>query len=320
MKTLVIGGAGYIGSVLTRQLLDDGGEVTVLDNLRFGGQSLDDLKSRDGFALRVGDLCDEATLDDVIPGHDSVVLLAAIVGEPACDRDPDLAHQVNEVGAQAVVRASQRDGVKRFVFASTCSNYGVQSSDELVDESALLQPISAYAKSKVAAEKILAEAANDSFCTTVLRLSTAFGVSPRMRFDLMVSDFALAALRDGKIVVYGEQFWRPFVHIADISSAIRLVLSKEPSEVSGKVFNIGRNDNNLRKLDLAELVAANVAGCELEYVERNEDPRSYRVRFDHVEDSLGYAAQWTVEAGVKEVVQRLQESFWADPADPQYYN
>jgi nucleoside-diphosphate-sugar epimerase len=320
MKTLVLGGAGYIGSVLTRQLLDDGGTVTVLDNLRFGDDSLRELNGHERFELCVGDICDQATLDRVMPGHDAVILLAAIVGEPACNREPELALQVNETGAKMSLQAAQRHGVERFVFASTCSNYGVQAPDEMVDESAPLQPISTYAKSKVTAERDILAAASDSFFPTVLRLSTAFGVSPRMRFDLLVSDFALAAIRDGKVVVFGEQFWRPFAHVADISAAIRLVLEKDPAQVSGQVFNIGRNDNNLRKMDLAELVAAHVPAAKLEYVERNEDPRSYRVRFDHVEDRLGYKAQWTVEDGVKEVVQRLQNKHWADTSARQYYN
>lgn len=320
MNVLVIGGAGYIGSVLTRQLLSAGDEVTVLDNLRFGGESLVELQDDPRFTLIEGDLCDAATLDRALPGHEAVVLLAAIVGEPACNREPELAHRVNDVGAAGVIAAARRHGIPRFVFASTCSNYGVQAADQLVDESAPLQPISTYAQSKVAAEQSVLESASADFCGTVLRLSTAFGVSPRMRFDLMVSDFALAAVRDRKIVVFGEQFWRPFVHIADISSAIRLVLRQDAERVSGQVFNIGRNDNNLRKIDLAELVAREVPGTELEYVERNQDPRSYRVCFDRIEKALGYRAEWTVADGVREVVEQLQAQHWPDPAAPQFYN
>jgi len=320
VKVLVIGGAGYIGSVLTRQLLDAGDDVTVLDNLRFGGESLEEVRDHERFKLVVGDLCEQTALDEVMPGHDAVVLLAAIVGEPACNREPELARQVNEAGAAGVLAAAQRHGIERFVFASTCSNYGVQAADELVDETAPLQPISTYAQSKVAAEKAILSAASIDFFPTVLRLSTAFGVSPRMRFDLLVSDFALAAIRDEKIVVYGEQFWRPFVHVADISAAIRLVLQQASEKVSGKVFNIGRNDNNLRKIDLAEMAAQSVPGTKLEYVERNEDPRSYRVRFDRVEHALEYRAEWTVEEGMREVVEKLKTKHWPDPAAPQFYN
>jgi nucleoside-diphosphate-sugar epimerase len=320
MKTLVIGGAGYIGSVLTRQLLDEGGEVTVLDNLRFGEESLGGLSDDPNFRLCVADLRDQTVLDELMPGHDAVVLLAAIVGEPACNREPELALEVNLSGARGVLQATKRNGVPRFVFASTCSNYGVQREDEMVDETAPLQPISTYAESKVLAEKDILAACDETFSGTVLRLSTAFGVSPRMRFDLMVSDFALAAIRDGKVVVFGEQFWRPFVHVADISAAIRLVLSEATEKVSGQVFNVGRNDNNLRKQDLAEMVVQHVPGSKLEYVERNQDPRSYRVRFDRIEEQLGFHAAWTVEQGVKEVVEQLQSGRWPDTAAKCYYN
>jgi nucleoside-diphosphate-sugar epimerase len=320
MKVLVIGGAGYIGSVLSQRLWQQGYQVTVLDQLLFGGESILHLFGKPGFRLVQGDLRDEQVLADVLPGHDAVILLAAIVGEPACNRDPETAVETNLHGTLKVLSASRQAGVERFVFSSTCSNYGVSEADTLVAENAPLQPISTYAETKVQAEREILAAAGNTFHPTVLRLSTAFGVSPRMRFDLLVSDFTLAAIRDGKIVVYGEQFWRPFVHVQDISAAIEMVLQSDPTLISGEVFNVGCNDNNIQKLDLAESICRQVANTELEFVERVNDPRSYRVNFDKIGNRLDYRAQWSIEDGIREAYAALRAQIWRDTSDSRFYN
>lgn len=320
MKVLVIGGAGYIGSTLSGQLVDQGHDVTVLDLLLFGGQSLASLSGKPTFRLVEGDLRNEETLADVIPGHDAVVLLAAIVGEPACNRDPRAAVETNLEGARKVLDASRSAGVERLVFSSTCSNYGVSDRASLVNEDAPLQPLSTYSETKVTAEKEILAAASDAFHPTVLRFSTAFGVSPRMRFDLLVSDFTLAAVRDHKVVVYGQQFWRPFVHVQDISAAVTAVLDADPAKVGGEVFNTGSNAANTQKIELAREVQRQVVGTELEFIESSKDPRSYRVDFSKIEDRLGVRARWTVPAGVSEVHRALRKGTWSNPADSRYYN
>lgn len=320
MKVLIIGGAGYVGSPFTYRMWREGHTVTVLDLLLFGGESLLPLQGQERFTFHAGDLRDEATLDAVMPGHDAVVLLGAIVGEPASNRDPEATYETNQIGAEKVRDAAIRHGVERLVFVSTCSNYGISGLDGAVTEDAPLMPISPYSKTKVAAEKLLLERAGDDFHPTVLRLSTAFGVSPRMRFDLLVSDFTLAAVRDGKIVIYGEQFWRPFVHIEDIGAAIALVLESDLSLVSGEVFNVGRNSNNIQKLGLGKAVQGLVPGTELEFVERNDDPRSYQVDFSKIEKTLGYRAQWSIDDGIRELATALNQGVFPNPADDKYHN
>lgn len=320
MKTLVVGGAGYIGSVLCRRLLEHGHEVTVLDLLMFGRGSLEELEGRERFRLVQGDLRDEDLLRRTVPGHDALVLLAAIVGEPACNRNPDQAVDTNLYGAIKVLDAARSSGVARFVFSSTCSNYGVADPSQLVSEEAPLQPISTYSETKVAAERAVLESATNEFCPTVLRFSTAFGIAPRMRFDLMVSDFTLAAVRDKKIVVFGEQFWRPFVHVEDISSAVRMVLEADPATVCGNVFNVGGNEANVRKIDLAQSIQRLIPGTELEYVKRNTDPRSYRVDFAKIREQVGFRPKWTIDDGIRELHQALVAGAWTDPSAPQYYN
>ena len=320
MKTLVVGGAGYVGSTLGRHLWKHGHDITVLDRLTFGAESLDELAGKDRFRLVPGDLRDDALLNEILPGHDAVVLLAAIVGEPACNRDPAEAVEINQHGSIKVLAAAKAAGVERFVFSSTCSNYGVADTGQLVTEEAPLQPISTYSETKVAAETAILDSGTDGFCPTVLRLSTAFGISPRMRFDLMVSDFTLAAFREKKIVVFGEQFWRPFVHVEDISLAVRMVLEAPVSTVHGNVFNVGANDANVRKIDLAEMIQRLVPGTELEFVKRDVDPRSYRVDFAKIEQQLGFRSQWTIEDGIEELHKALRDGVWPDPSDKRYYN
>jgi len=203
---------------------------------------------------------------------------------------------------------------------STCSNYGVSDTDGLVPEDAPLMPVSPYSESKVLAEKSILAAADDDFHPTVLRLSTAFGISPRMRFDLLVSDFTLAAIRDGEIAIYGEQFWRPFIHVSDIASAITTVLGAELGAVSGEVFNVGANDNNTQKLALGQTVQAVLPDTKLTLVERTEDPRSYRVDFAKIENTLGFEVQWTIEDGIRELVAALQSGVFPEPTAPRYVN
>ena len=320
MKILVAGGAGYIGSRVTDDLWSQGHDVTVLDLLLFGGESIVHLVNRPRFNLVRGDIRDEATLQQVMPGHDAVVLLAAIVGEPACDRDKALAIDTNLGGARAVLANASEAGVGRFVFASTCSNYGISDPNGLVDEQAPLRPLSTYSESKVTAENEILAAGGADFHPTVLRFSTAFGVSGRMRFDLLVSDFTLAAVRDHKLVIYGEQFWRPFVHVEDISTSIQRVLEADPAFVSGQVFNVGSNEANTQKVELARGVQRHVSGTDIEFVKRDTDPRSYRVDFRKIERALGFKAKWSVDDGIREVHDCLKTGLWKDPSDAKYYN
>ena len=320
MNVLVIGGAGYVGSPLVYQLWRDGHTVTVLDVLLFGGESLLPLAGEERFRLVAGDLRSDEVLDDVVPGQDAIVLLGAIVGEPASNRDPELTVSTNLHGSIKVLEAAKRHGVPRFVFASTCSNYGISDADGPIAEDAPLMPLSPYSETKVAAEEIIIEAADDGFHPTVLRLSTAFGLSPRMRFDLLVSDFTAAAVNDGKIVIYGEQFWRPFVHVQDIAKAIRLVLEADPGLVSGEVFNVGANANNVQKQALGEAVQRLVPGTELEFVVRTEDPRSYRVDFAKIGEVLGFSTDWSVDDGIRELAVALGQGVFKDLSDPRYHN
>jgi nucleoside-diphosphate-sugar epimerase len=312
---LVTGGAGYVGSVLVDDLLRRGWSVRVLDALAVGdGRSLLHVWGRPGFDFVRGDVRDADLRASALTGVDAVVHLAAVVGDPACARDPDRAREVNQGATSALVREASARGVTRFVFASTCSNYGkMQNGNEFASEEWELRPVSLYAETKVAAElEVLAQATPD-FATTCLRLATVYGPSPRMRFDLTVNEFARDAFVSRELVVYGEQFWRPYVHVRDAAQAIAAVLEAAPDDVRGEVFNAGNSSENYRKQDLIELLQERVPDVVVERVEQLDDPRDYRVGFGKIESRLGYGTTHTVPGGMDELIELLRSGAVADP-------
>src|SRR5580698_363159 len=249
MRILVTGGAGYIGSTLVPLLLAEGHQVRVLDALLHGGDSLLGVWSHPQLEFNRGELTDKATVQSAVSGIDAVVHLAAIVGDPACARNPELAQRVNLESSLGLIEASRKAGVNRFIFASTCSNYGkMKDADAYVDEESELSPVSLYAETKVAVEKaLLSMGATDGWCPTPLRFATIFGVSTRMRFDLTVNEFTMEMITKKQLKVYGEQFWRPYVHVRDAARAMQLVLKSPTEKVAGRVFNVGSTDQNFQK-------------------------------------------------------------------------
>ena len=309
-----------MGSVAVYRFLAEGWTVRVVDNLLHGGESLLAAMGHPRFEFVRADVTEPGDWPHAYEGADAVLHLAAIVGEPACNRDETRAWKVNYEGAIASLGAAKAAGVPRFVFTSTCSNYGIQPGDHFADESSPVNPISTYAESKVKAEKEILASAADGFAPTVLRLSTAFGLSPRMRFDLLVSDFVREAFSKKKLVVYGRQFWRPYVHTADIAEALRLVVEADPAKVSGEVYNVGDDAENYRKEQIVEAACAALLETEVEYVDVGSDPRSYRVSARKIQEALGYKSGHTVADGVAELLPLLEAGFFPEPYDGKYTN
>ena len=323
MKILLTGGAGYVGSVAARDLLKHGHEVRVVDSLLYGGRSLLGLYAEEKFDFRYGDIRSASFVRQALEGMDAVVHLAALVGDPACSRRHQTALEVNQEASIQLLEFSRQMGIRRFIFASTCSNYGRMSdSSEYLTEESELKPVSFYAQTKVAVEKeALQGSAHHEMCATVLRFATVFGLSPRMRFDLTVNEFTMELFTKRKVTIYGEQFWRPYVHVRDAANAVRLALDAPTGKVHRQAFNVGDTKQNYQKGQLVELIRSLLGNhAQIERVTQSEDPRDYRVSFDKIHRELGFAISRPVEAGVREIVEVLSHGIVTDPESSLYRN
>ncbi len=320
---LVIGGAGYVGCVLTDALLAQGYRVRILDNFLYDHFHVaESLVSRPRTSLLVGDLRDRAALDQALAGVTDVVLLASVVGDPISRKYPDLARSVNLHGSRALFDAVAGRGLRRFVFTSTCSNYGLWEGEEPATESAPLTPLSIYAETKVAFEKLLLErhGATD-IEPVILRLSTVFGLSPRMRFDLTVNEFARALAAGNKLEVYDKDTWRPYCHVRDIARAIIAVLQAPSEAVAGEIFNVGSDQNNLTKQQIVEEVLRHVDG-DVRYVGAGGDRRNYRVSFSKIRERLGFRCRFDVPTVIPQMIQAVRGGLYRgdDDGQPRYGN
>ena len=321
MNVLVTGGAGYLGVPVVGDLEAAGHVVTVLDSLLHGQASVADALRARGTRVLVGDVRDPSARREALEGVEAVVHLAAIVGDPACARQPELSHAVNVDATRALIADAASSGLSRFVFASTCSNYGRSADPTLtLDETAELRPVSLYAEQKVAIERALLDGGPDSLAATCLRLATVYGVADRMRFDLTVNQFTRDLWARRPLDVYGEQFWRPYVHVQDAARAVRLVLDRPREKIGGRVFNVGHTEENYRKRDLVELIVGRLGRGEVRFVDRDEDPRDYRVSFERIRGELGFLPRVRVPDGIAEVEGALDDRRFADPFDPRYVN
>jgi nucleoside-diphosphate-sugar epimerase len=322
MKVLVTGAAGYIGSVLVRQLLCRGYEVRGFDSLKFGGDSLYDVMLNQHFEFMQGDIRNPADIQNALVGIDAIAHLAAIVGDPACKKYSEEAEQTNWAGSVALFEAAEKAGVERFVFASTCSNYGkMPDPDSFVTETSELRPVSLYAELKVKFEKYLLEERKDSaICSTALRFSTVYGFSPRIRFDLTVNEFTRNATINGEQEIWGAQFWRPYCHVDDLARSVVLVLESPEEKVRANVFNVGTTEENYNKGMIIEEVCKVVPNVKVNYVEMNEDPRDYRVNFDKIKNTLGYTITKRVPDGVSEIYKLLKTGIVTDAFAAKFRN
>ncbi len=321
-KIVVTGGAGYIGSVLCSLLLNAGYRVTVLDNLTCGGSSLLGVFTHPNFEFIRGDIVSPDDVGRALRGASAVVHLAAIVGDPACARDPERAIAVNRVGSRTVLQQSLEAGVQLFLFASTCSNYGrMDTGDGWVDEQSPLRPVSLYAELKVEFEQLLLESRND-MTVVCLRFATAFGLSYRPRFDLTVNQFTAELVQGHRLEVYGEQFWRPYCHVRDLADACRLVLAAQRQQVDRRAFNVGADDQNHTKKQLTDMILCEtgVSSDLVTYVHKDEDPRDYRVRCDKIHSTTGFRPRHSLVAGITEIAAAVRSGVIANPADPRYHN
>lgn len=299
MKVLITGGAGYLGSVITKKLLDSGYSVTVLDKLLFNQVSLLGYTSNPNFKFIYGDVRNEKLLEQLCGESDVIIPLAAIVGFPACASDPQLAKEINFKQIVNVVRFSKN---KKILYPNTNSGYGVGENDVFCTEESPLNPISVYGTTKVDSENFL----RSSTDAIIFRLATVFGVSPRMRTDLLVNDFVYKAITDKYIVVFEKTFKRNFIHIEDVADAFLFML-KNYDTYKGEVFNVGLSHANLSKQELLEKIQTHVKDFAVVYDDYYEDPdkRNYIVSNEKIE-STGWAPEWDLDMGIKQLIQAYQ--------------
>jgi nucleoside-diphosphate-sugar epimerase len=314
---LITGGAGYVGSVLVRKLVSLGYDVKVIDSLVFGSDGISSLINEKKIEFFNLDIRETEKISSIIQNIDCVVHLAAIVGEPLCSKIPDAAKQINEFATKNLVNICKNKKVKRFIFASTCSNYG--SSQNVVNESSPVMPLSLYSKCKVNSEKFILDQNNDVFETCVLRFGTAHGLSPRMRFDLLVQEFMRDAIVDKKISIFGADFWRPLVHVEDMADACISAIDAPSQVISGHIYNVGDDKENYTKIQLAKIIKEFITDVEIEIIKSKKDPRNYKVSFEKIKNSLNFEPKYTVRDSVIEILNDIQ-SGKIDPRDSEFSN
>ncbi|MGA3075135.1 MAG: NAD(P)-dependent oxidoreductase [Bryobacteraceae bacterium] len=314
---LVVGGAGYIGSVLVERLLEKGYRVRVLDSLLYGDQPLRPVRSHPDFELIVGDCRNIQDVVRAVRGVDSIIHLAAIVGDPACEQDHGPALETNYAATRMLIEIAKGHGVSRFLFASSCSVYG--ATDVEMDENAAVEPISLYGRTKVDAERALLDARSDTFHPTILRYATVFGLGYRPRFDLVVNLLTAKACQEGVITIYNGHQWRPFIHVRDLVEATVRVLETPVRLVSGEIFNLGDGRLNHTLTEVAEVIRSAFPDVRVEHID-SSDRRNYRVNFDKLLRRTGFRAQYSLRDGVDEIVKAFEERLITDYTDLRYHN
>lgn len=313
-NVLLVGGAGYVGTVITADFLKKGYQVTVLDNFVYNNQfAVQPYLGDPNYHLIKGEMDDANTLSKASKGVDAVIILAGLVGDPITKKYPEASGKINEGGIRTCIDFFDDKDIENLLFISTCSNYGLIGEDELADEEFKLNPLSLYAKAKVSAEEhLLSKKGEVNYTGTVLRFATAFGLSPRMRFDLSVSEFVRDLYFGEELLVFDEHTWRPYCHVRDFSRLIDLVLKAEKSKVNFEVFNAGGDKNNNTKKMIVDTILEYLPDARVRYTDNGSDPRNYKVSFDKVKTGLGFEPLYTVRMGVEELIEALEIGVYAD--------
>lgn len=317
-NVLVIGGAGYIGSALIPKLLEKGYYVRLLDLFLYGMEPIAPYVNHPRLDIVRADFRQVDKVVQCMQGMDAVIHLGAIVGDPACNIDEELTIEVNLVATRTIAEIAKGFGIGRFIFASTCSVYG--ASDELLDERSALNPVSLYARSKIASERVLLNLASPTFSPTILRFGTIYGLSGRIRFDLVVNLLTAKAVVDGKITIYGSDQWRPFLHVEDAATAVLKVLEAPLPLVRNQIFNVGSDSQNYTLQQVGETIRRLVPTAELIVMGEDGDRRNYRVNFSKIRRVLGFTPQWTLEQGIQQVIDALSSGLILDYRDARYSN
>jgi nucleoside-diphosphate-sugar epimerase len=315
---LVVGGAGYVGSVLCRRLLDSGYRVKTLDALVYGDEGIRELYAHPRFEVVEGDLRNIASICRAVRFVDDIVHLGGIVGDPACALDERMTLEINLEATATLADIALGLGVDRFVFASSCSVYG--ASTEFLYEDSQLNPVSLYARTKIESEQLLFERASPEFAPIILRFGTFYGLSSRARFDIVVNLLTAKAVTEGVITVFGGEQWRPFIHVKDGADLIMRCLEAPREAVAGEVFNAGCDDQNYSITQIADLIARVIPGTRVDYQIAPGAEADYRVSFEKVRRQLHFMPTHTVVEGILEMKEAIERETIADYRHNRYSN
>ncbi|MCJ7812017.1 NAD(P)-dependent oxidoreductase [bacterium] len=322
-KILVVGGAGYVGSILVRELLDKGYAVKVVDRLFFGDQGIREVKDR--IELVVEDIrnIDSSLLEDI----QGIINISGLSNDPTAEYNPKANFEMNTLAAARLAKLAKEQGIKRHIFASSCSVYyvpiGIDTEDVILTEDDPIDPKAAYSKSKYEAEKLLLELADENFCPVILRKGTIYGFSPRMRYDLVVNTFLKSALSKGLLNLhYGGEMWRPLIDIHDVANVYILALEAPEDKVCGQIFNIVSKNYRVSELALKVYQILNDHGKEVKIQSdyRYKGIRSYRVSTEKAENVLGFKPKISLEESILNMLEQTEEYGYTDFDNPRYYN
>lgn len=302
---LVTGGAGYIGIHLVQMLLDDDYNVTILDNFTFGKSSINHIINHPKLTVIEGDVANIKDLVKAVKNNRYVIALAAIVGDPASSIDAEETLNLNYESSKILTEICNFYEVEKLVFASSCSVYGASTSGYLTEDSPL-NPVSLYARTRIYSENYILD--NSKITSpTILRLSTVFGFSPRMRYDLVVNTLLIRALKDKKFSVFGGDQWRPFVHCYDVARAFKLAIESDRKATHKQIFNVGSDDMNFTIDQIGDKVSAKFPHAEYNTVDEDVDKRNYKVSFDKITTKLGFEKKYDIEMGLDEMIEKINE-------------
>jgi nucleoside-diphosphate-sugar epimerase len=317
-RVLVIGGAGYIGSALLPKLLARGYQVRLLDLFLFGTEPIASVLRHPNLEIIRADFRHVDKIVQAMKGVDDVIHLGAIVGDPACALDQELTVEVNLMATRMIAEVAKGSGITRLCFASTCSVYG--ANDQMLDERSELNPISLYARSKLASEKVLMQLADQVFSPVILRFGTVYGLSGRTRFDLVINLLTAKAVVEKKITMFGGGQWRPFLHVDDAALALMRALEAPRELIHVQVFNVGSNEQNYQIAEAAQVIQSLVGQIEVVDKGPDKDFRNYRVDFSKITRTLGFIPRWTLQDGVKQVIAALEGGQIQDYRNAMYSN
>ena len=320
-SVLIVGGAGFIGTVLASKLLEKNYHVTILDKLIYDNKIIkNNFKNKKNFNFIFGDVCDLNIQIKAIKEIDTVVYLSEIVGDPACSAKPEDALKTNYLSVLSFANLCSHLAIDKFIYTSSCSVYGLDKNNKLLNEKSNLNPISHYARIKIMSEKALLNSANNNFKPTILRLGTVFGPSKRMRFDLVVNTMSKFAYFNNKIDIHGGNQWRPNIHVEDVADGIISIIKANKRNVGNQIFNLSNDNLNLQIIEIAKKVKSVFKNAKLNVIKSTVDPRNYKVTSKKIKNKTGFVAKKSIENALKEMKNIFKSKQIKNPNNKIYNN